>query len=242
MDFGASTYGLGFLAGALSTLSPCVLPLVPILVASAFAQHRLGLWALALGLATSFTVVGLLVATVGFSLGIDGAVVHRIAGVLLIAFGAVMALPPMQRLFTRATAPLAAGGGRVLARVEGRGWQGQLAVGALLGIVWTPCVGPTLGAASTLAAQSSRLIEVGALMLVFGIGAATPLLVVGTLSRRLAARRTGAWLGAAETTRRVLGVLLVVAGVLIVAGAERTVETWLVEHSPDWLTTLTTRY
>ncbi len=242
MDFGASTYGLGFLAGALSTLSPCVLPLLPILVASAFAQHPLGLWALAAGLATSFTVVGLLVATVGLSLGIDGAVVHRLAGGLLIVFGAVMALPALQRLFARATAPLAAGGGRVLARVEGRGWRGQLAVGVLLGIVWTPCVGPTLGAASTLAAQSSRLVEVGALMLVFGIGAATPLLVVGALSRRLAGTRSAAWLGAAETSRRVLGALLVVAGVLIVFGAERSVEAWLVEHSPDWLTTLTTRF
>ena len=242
MDFGPSTYGLGFLAGALSTLSPCVLPLVPILVASAFAQHPLGLWALAAGLASSFTIVGVLVATVGLSLGIDGTVVHRAAGALLIGFGAVMALPVLQRRFTRATAPLAAGGGRALARVEGRGWRGQLAVGALLGIVWTPCVGPTLGAASTLAAQSSRLAEVSALMLVFGIGAATPLLAVGALSRRIAVARSGAWLAAAETSRRVLGMLLVVAGVLIVFGAERSVETWLVDHSPDWLTTLTTRF
>lgn len=241
MDFGASTYGLGFLAGALSTLSPCVLPLVPILVASAFAQHPFGLWALAAGLATSFTIVGLLVATVGLSLGIDSAVVHRLAGVLLIVFGAVMVLPALQRLFAQATAPLAASGGRALARIEGRGWRGQLAVGALLGLVWTPCVGPTLGAASTLAAQSSRLIEVGSLMLVFGLGAATPLLVVGALSRRVAAGRSGAWLVAAESSRRILGALLVVAGVLIVLGAERSVEVWLVEHSPDWLTTLTTR-
>jgi cytochrome c biogenesis protein CcdA len=241
MEFGATTYALGFAAGALSTLSPCVLPLLPILVASAFAQHRLGLWALAGGLAVSFTLVGLFLATVGLSLGIDGGVVHRVAGALLIAFGAVMAVPALQRVFARASAGLADGGGRVLARVEGRGWRGQVAVGALLGVVWTPCVGPTLGAASTLAAQSSRLVEVAALMLVFGIGAASPLVAFGLLSRRLAAARSARWLAAAEGMRRVLGVLLVVVGLLIVVGAERSIETWLVDHSPDWLTALTTR-
>ena len=112
MDFGASTYGLGFLAGVLSTLSPCVLPLVPILVASAFAQHRLGLWALAGSLALSFTLDGLFLATIGLSLGIDGGNVHRLAGALLIAFGAVMAVPALQRAFARASAglPTAAAG------------------------------------------------------------------------------------------------------------------------------------
>ena len=79
-------------------------------------------------------------------------------------------------------------------------------------------------------------------MLVFGVGAAAPLVVFGLLSRRLAAARSAGWLAAAESTRRILGVLLVVIGLLIAVGAERSVETWLVDHSPDWLTALTTRF
>lgn len=230
------------MAGALSTLSPCVVPILPILVAGALAQHRLGLWALAAGLALSFAAVGVFLATAGFSLGVDAAIVHRIAGVVLIAFGAVMAMPRLQRAFATATARIAGGGDRLLSRIEGRGWQGQFAVGLLLGVVWTPCVGPTLGAASTLAAQGTQLGAVAFLMLVFGLGAATPLVVLGRLSQRVASgpRRVG--LGAAELARRVLGACLVVVGVVILAGLDRGVETWLVDRSPDWLTQLTTRF
>jgi len=61
MDFAPGTYALGFLAGALTTLSPCVLALLPILVASALAVHRLGVVALAAGLGASFSVIGIFV-------------------------------------------------------------------------------------------------------------------------------------------------------------------------------------
>lgn len=244
MDFGVATFGLGYLAGLLSTLSPCVVPLLPILVASALAQHRLGLLALAVGLALSFAIAGLFVATIGLSLGIDGTLLHRVAGALLIVFGAVMALPVLQRSFAAATARFAGGGSAVLGRVSGRGWRGQFVVGLLLGVVWTPCVGPTLGAAVTLAAAGQRLAEVAALMLVFGLGAATPLVVLGALSQRVSAapRRFGLGLGLAESARRVLGAGLMLVGVVIVAGLDRGVESWLVDRSPDWLTQLTTRF
>ncbi|MDQ6629943.1 MAG: sulfite exporter TauE/SafE family protein [Pseudomonadota bacterium] len=184
MEFGAPTFFLAYAVGALSTLSPCVVPLLPILVASALSQHRFGLWALAAGLALSFTAVGLFIATIGVSIGIDSTLLHRVAGLVLIGFGAVMALPRLQSAFARATARLAGGGHALLSRVSGRGGSGQFIVGLLLGVVWTPCVGPTLGAASTLAEQGSQLGAVASLMLVFGVGAATPLLVLGSLSQR----------------------------------------------------------
>ena len=242
MDAGAATYLLGYAAGALSTLSPCVVPLLPILVASALAQHRLGVWALAAGLAMSFALVGVFVATVGFSIGIDADLVRRMAGVLLVVFGAAMALPVVQRRFTRAAARFAGAGDAVLARSAGSGWRGQLGVGALLGVVWTPCVGPTLGAATTLLAQGRQRGEVALLMLVFGFGAATPLVVAGTLARRIGSRTSARWVGAAETTRRVLGASLVVVGALMALGLDKPIETWLLDRSPDWLTRLTTSY
>ena len=109
MAAGIASLALGYAAGALSTLSPCVVPLLPILVAGALAQHRLGLWALAAALALSFTAVGLFVATVGISIGIDSEVLRPLAGVLLIAFGAVMAWPVAERAFAAATARRALG-------------------------------------------------------------------------------------------------------------------------------------
>ncbi len=200
------------------------------------------MWALAAGLALSFAAVGMFVATVGFSIGVDAAVLHRIAGVVLVGFGAVMAMPPLQRAFATLTAVIAGGSDRLLSRVEGRGWRGQFAVGLLLGVVWTPCVGPTLGAASTLAAQGTQPGAVALLMLVFGLGAATPLVAVGSLSRRFAFGSRPRWVAAAETVKRVLGIVLVGLGLLIVLGADKNVEAWLVDRSPAWLTELTTRY
>ena len=242
MEFGFVTFGLGYAAGALSTLSPCVLPLLPILVASALAQHRFGVWALAGGLALSFMAAGLFVATVGFSLGIDGDMLHRAAGALLIVFGAVLMSSTLQRAFASVTARFAAAGSGALGRIGGRGWGGQFAVGLLLGVVWTPCVGPTLGAASTLAAGGQRLGEVAALMLVFGLGAATPLVAVGTLSRRVSLGSRQGWLVAAERIKRVLGALLLMYGAAILSGDDKRIEAMLVALSPDWLTTLTTRF
>ena len=80
--------------------------------------------------------------------------------------------------------PLEAIGDRWLRRVRVEGLGGQLAVGLLLGLVWAPCVGPTLGAAATLASQGRDLGQVAVLMTVFGIGAGLPLVIIGTLSRR----------------------------------------------------------
>jgi cytochrome c-type biogenesis protein len=243
MEFGPLTFALAFAAGVLSTLSPCVVPLLPILVASALAQHRLGLWSLAAGLALSFTALGLFVATIGVSIGIDSTLLHRAGGAALIGFGAVMAVPRLQAAFAGAATRLTGGGNALLARVGGRGGGGgQFVVGLLLGVVWTPCVGPTLGAASTLAAQGRQLGSVAALMLVFGVGAATPLVVLGTLSRRFAGAARGRWVDRAELARRVLGISLVVFGLAIVLGVDKSIESWLVDHSPNALTEWTTRF
>ncbi|HZT55697.1 MAG TPA: cytochrome c biogenesis protein CcdA, partial [Burkholderiaceae bacterium] len=183
MEFGLATYLLGYLAGALSTLSPCVLPLLPILIATAVSQHRFGPLALAAGLALSFAAVGVFIATVGVAVGLDQGVLRSVAALLLVLFGVLMMLPWLQQRLLALAAGLSAPGW--MSQLSGHGWRGQLAVGLVLGIVWAPCVGPTLGAASVLAAQGSHLPQVLLLMLLFGLGAGTPLVLVGKLSREL---------------------------------------------------------
>ena len=242
MDFGPATFTLGYLAGALSTLSPCVLPLLPILVASALARHRFGPIALAAGLALSFTLVGAFIAALGASIGLDAGLLRQAAALLLAAFGAVLLMPALQARFALATAGLGAAGGALLARISGTGWRGQFAVGLGLGLVWSPCVGPTLGAATTLASQGRDLGQIALLMLLFGLGAATPLLAIGMLSREALVRARGRWLAFGERGRWLLGALLVTIGLAVLSGADKRFETWALEQSPDWLTELTTRY
>jgi cytochrome c-type biogenesis protein len=242
MDFGPGTFLLGYLAGALSTLSPCVLPLLPILITTALAQHRFGPLALAGGLTLSFAVVGLFVATLGASLGLDPALLRQGAALLLVGFGIVLLVPTLQVRFAMATAGLGASGDGVLARLSGNGWAGQFMVGLVLGLVWSPCVGPTLGAATTLAAQGSHLGQIALLMLLFGLGAGTPLLLIGTLSREAMLRMRGKLAATGRRGKWLLGGVLVLMGLLILTGRDKGFETWALDHSPQWLSELTTRF
>ncbi len=236
-----ATTGFAALAGVLSTLSPCVLPLVPIVLGAAASEHRLGPVALASGLALSFTIIGLFVATLGFAIGLD-ATVFRVAGaVLLVAIGAVLLVPRFQAGFALVAAPV---GHWVESRVGGvstTGPVGQFGVGLLLGAVWSPCVGPTLGAASVLAARGEDLATVAVTMFAFGLGAAAPLLVLGMLSRQTLLRWRDRLLATGQGLKQAMGAVLIGVGVLILSGTDKRVEAFLVEVSPAWLTEITTR-
>jgi cytochrome c-type biogenesis protein len=242
MNFGAATYGLGLLAGALSTLSPCVLPLVPVLVAAALTAHRWGAVALGVGLALSFTVVGIFIATLGASLGLDPDTFRTAGAVILALFGLILLVPVLQNAFARATSVLSNSGNRLLGRVTMQGLTGQFVVGALLGLVWSPCVGPTLGAASTLASQGKDLVQIGSLMLVFGVGAAAPLVLLGSLSRASMLKMRGRLLSAGQYGKQAFGLLMLALGIMIATGFDKSVEAWILDRSPDWLTRLTTRF
>lgn len=242
MDFSLSSYGLGYLAGLLSTLSPCVLPLLPILIGTAVSAHRLGPYALAGGLSLSFTGVGLLIAVAGFSLGLDAAVLRQGAGALLIVLGLVLISPLLQQRFATLTAGIGAGGDAMLGRFRLDGLTGQFSIGLMLGLIWSPCVGPTLGAASTLAAQGQHLPSIALLMLIFGLGAGTPLVVLGSLSRSVMLRVRTKLLILGKHGKVVFGALMILVGFATITGGDKQFEAWVVNHSPTWLTELTTRY
>jgi cytochrome c-type biogenesis protein len=242
MNFGPATYALGLLAGALSTLSPCVLPLVPVLVAAAVSAHRWGALALGVGLALSFAGVGVFLATVGASIGLEPDTFRVVGAALLGVFGVILLVPALQNLFARATSSLSNSGSQLLSRVTLDGLTGQFIVGALLGVVWSPCVGPTLGAATTLASQGKNLYQIGFLMLIFGIGAAAPLVLLGSISRSSLQSVRGRLLRVGKYGKQLFGLVLLVLGVVIATGVDKPLEAWILDHTPDWVTAATTRF
>jgi cytochrome c-type biogenesis protein len=233
---------LALLAGVLSTLSPCVLPMLPIVVATALTEHRLGPVVLAAGLALSFVMIGLFVATVGFAAGLDHDLFRSIAAALLILVGGVLLVPRLQLQFAAATGPVASWAQAHAGGVSASGLGGQFAVGLMLGAVWSPCVGPTLGAASVLAARAENLSLVALTMIAFGVGAALPLLAMGLISREALTRWRQSLLAAGSAGKALMGIVLVATGALILTGLDKRVETILVDASPAWLTELTTRF
>ena len=151
-------------AGILSTLSPCVLPLLPVVLGTAVSKHRYGPVALAGGLALSFVAIGLFVALIGFSIGLDLSVFRTAAGLLMIAIGAVLMMPRLQMQFATVAGPVGNWTEQRFGGFDTAGLKGQFLLGLLLGAVWSPCVGPTLGAASIMAARGENIGEVVATM------------------------------------------------------------------------------
>jgi cytochrome c-type biogenesis protein len=240
MLLGSALFAL--IAGILSTLSPCVLPLLPIILVTAVSEHRLGPLALASGLALSFVAVGMFIATIGYGIGLDAGFFRIIAATMLVALGVILLVPHLQTQIAAVASPISGWTEERFGGIETAGLSGQFALGLLLGAVWSPCVGPTLGAASVLAAQGQDLAQVALVMLAFGLGAALPLLLLGLLSRDTLMRWRGRLLDAGKGGKLVLGGLLVVVGVMILSGLDKRVEAALVEASPAWLTEITTRF
>ena len=230
MDFSLATYELGFVAGVLSTLSPYVLPPIPLVVGQAVAAHPIGVFALGGGLAVSFTLVGLLVAVFGHLIGLDGDALRFVGAVLMGGLGVVLLSQPRQDRFALAAGHLGNAGDGWMRRVNPQGWEGQVLVGGLLGTVWSPCVGTTLGAASLAASQQRHLAEVGLTMAMVGLGAALPLVVLGSIGWSAMGRWRLRLANSARLGKTLLGATMIFIAVSIASGLDKKIETWLAEY------------
>lgn len=237
-----TSVGAGLLAGILSTLSPCVFPLLPLIVGAATSTGRFGAFWLAAGVATSFTLAGLFVATAGFAMGLDGDVLRRFSATLLVVLGVALLSTAVQTRLGFAAGNLNNAADRLIRQLSVSTGRGQFIVGLLLGLVWSPCVGPTLGAASLLAAQRKDLLSVAAVMLAFGVGTTIPMGLVAMVSRQALLRLRQRALTLGQIGKVAMGTSALAVGVLILSGADRYVETRLVQASPAWLTDVTTYF
>lgn len=239
-ELGLATYGLSFVAGNLSTLSPCVLPLIPILVGTAITGHRLGPLALGGGLALSFATTGTLLASLGNVFDFNPDILRLFSAWLLVAFGLILLSSWLQQRFAAATAGIGSTGNNWIANFNMAGLRGQFMLGLLLGLAWSPCVGPTLGVAIGLASQGQQLVQVALTMLLFGLGASLPIVILGMLSREGMQRARGKMLTIGNAGKKILGGIMLALGVLIITGLDKHLETALLNISPDWLVRLST--
>jgi cytochrome c-type biogenesis protein len=228
---GLVALALAFVAGLLTALSPCVLPLLPLVMGSA-ARNRYGPTALAAGFVTTFTVIGVLLASVGTALGLSDTIVRSISAALLVAAGGVMISHRLQDATGRWLSPLASASAKLSARAD-QGLGAQFFIGALLGGVWSPCVGPTLGAALGLATRSETLAHAAAIMAAFGLGSATFLLAAGYASRAVMGQRLRL-LQAGESGRLVFGIVLLLVGASVASGVDKLIESAVLARLPQW--------
>ena len=236
---------VAFLAGLLTTLSPCVLPVLPFVTASSQSKSRAGPLALALGLLVTFVGSTLLIATSGFVLGLSPELLKQIAGILLAVSGLLFLSSSAQDYLAQALGRLVQSVQLTSRNSNANSRSGsvysEFVGGLLLGLVWTPCSGPSLGTALGLASQAKGVGAAAVVLLCFGLGAIVPLLSFAYLARGLTERvrqnrRYIDWI------KKVLGLLMVVFAVLIVSGLDRNLEAFFTRLLPDSWIRFTTKF
>lgn len=236
MDVAISHLGLSLLAGSLTTLSPCVFPILPMVLGGAAQGNRLAPVAMGVGMALSFAGIGVVLGALGPAIGLDSEHVRLFGAVLLMALGVMMWVPVLNERFTQWMMPLASGANGVSSRLKGDTLGGALLLGAVLGLVWSPCSGPLLASALTLVASEGGAVRGGIVLGLFGMGAAIPLVAVAYASRRGFQAVRDKVLAQGDRVKKVFGGLIFLAGVAIATGADKWLEAQIVPLLPDaWL-------
>jgi cytochrome c biogenesis protein CcdA/thiol-disulfide isomerase/thioredoxin len=225
---------VAFIAGVVTAVSPCVLPILPIVLATGANGDRRRPYLVIAGLIASFSFFTLASVQIIQALHLPSSTLRSAAIVVIAVFGLTLLVPALAVAWERVTARVPAVGVR-LARP---GVAGGLITGVGLGLVWTPCAGPILGAITSLAVTAPGSAATYALVIAYSIGAGLPLLAIALGGRaalaRLRLRSASAWAG------RVLGVVVLVTAGLMAAGVDTAISADLTSAIPDWTGTLQT--
>ena len=242
MSISIAQLGLSMTAGSLTTLSPCVFPILPLVVGGAMQDNRLAPVAMGAGMVTAFALMGILVGALGAALGIDSDTIRIAGAVLLIAFGVVMLVPTLNNRFTHLMTPLAGFANQASSRVEGGSLAGAFVLGALLGMVWSPCSGPLLASALALVATKGNAADGAIILGMFGLGAAIPLVAIAYASRAGFARSRDWVLAHIGKLKQGFAWLILLVGIAILLGADKWLEAQVTQRLPDAWVSITTRF
>lgn len=225
---------LAFVAGVITILSPCVLPLLPMILATATQDGRARPFGVIIGFVAAFSAATLALSTLVRTLGVPPDVNRTVSAIVLVALGLVLVVPGLQLRFERWTGSLAAGTPATAAT----GFGGGLVVGLGLGLAWTPCVGPIMASVITLALNQNVGPGAVAVTLAFSLGTALPMAAVLFGGRQLV-RRLNWFQRHAATIQRLFGVVLLLTGLAIWFGWDRNMQIALLEWFPGWDALLT---
>ena len=228
-------------AGLLTLINPCVLPVLPIVLATALQASRFGPVALAAGMSLSFVVLGVAVSAFGRAVGLNADSIAQAGAVLMVLFGIVLLVPRASAVFSTATAGVAARADSGLDEIDRSSISGQFVGGMLLGAVWSPCVGPTLGGAISLASQGESLLWATAIMLFFALGVSSIILALGYGARSALQKRQAAMRKFAAAARPLLGAIFIAVGLMLFFKWHYVIESYLLDIMPIWLQDLSVK-
>lgn len=206
--------GFAFLAGIFTALSPCILPVLPAILTAGIAEGRLRPLGTILGLTCSFSFFTLTLTWIVQTTGISPEILRYAAIALIFFFGLVMIFPRLSNWFAKVTAPLANLGQKIQGPQTRQGFWGGVIFGIALGLVWTPCAGPILGAITTLAASGAINTTTVLMTLAYSLGAGIPMFLFAYGSNKLIA--TSRFLSRyTERIRQFFGVLMLIFALVL---------------------------
>jgi len=213
--------GVAFVAGVVTAVSPCVLPVLPIVLAGGATGDLRRSLAIVAGLVTSFTVFTLTAATVLSALGLPEDLLRNLAIAVVVLVGLSLVWPPLGDALGR---PFYA-----LARRTPGDKGGGFLLGISLGLLFTPCAGPVIAAVATVAATQSLTADAFLITLAYGLGAGVVLLGVAVAARYgMNLRPVRAH---APAVRRTLGAGILAVAVLMALGVDKKLQTRVPEYT-----------
>jgi cytochrome c biogenesis protein CcdA len=222
---------LAFIGGLLSVTSPCVLPLLPVVMAGSVG-HRLRPLAIVLGMSLSFSIMGGVVSAVGFFSPLQGQVMRNLAIALIIIFGLFLASESLNNYFVMKSS-LAVDRLRQLFKKDqgGMGTQGPFILGMSLGIAWIPCVGPVLGAILMYVTIGGQVLHGSFLLFVYSMGLGLPMLAVAYAGKYTSGRLT-AISQRSHSLKKAAGIILIIMGISMLLGLDRTAQIYIAPYLP----------
>ncbi len=225
---------VAFVAGLVTAVSPCVLPILPIVLATGADGDRRRPYLVIAGLIASFSFFTLASVQIIDALNLPSSTLRDVAIVVIALFGLTLLVPALAVAWERATARIPAVG----ASLARPGVAGGLITGVGLGLVWTPCAGPILGAITSLAITQPGSTSTLTLVVAYAIGAGLPLLAIALGGRAALARLH--LRSASARAGQVFGVVVLATAGLMAVGADTTISADLTSALPDWTNTLQT--
>ena len=236
--------GFSFIAGLLTTLSPCVLPILPFLLGGALKKNNKAPLYMVLGLSISFVIVGFIISRFGTLLGLDGDQIRKGSAIILMVTSIFFLSKKLQTTISIKLAKLANLGSSASSKwkLDESSNLDSLLIGGLLGIIWSPCTGPTLGVAVSLASQKGTSLDALKIMVVYASGAAIPMLLISYGLRSFFQKYLGKIVNLAENSKLFFGVILLLIGLFIFFGIDKNIETFLINFLPQSWIDLITKY